>query len=726
MRQLARRGASSRPFFNGTLNSHIMLHRWLRTSIAAALGATLLGGAANAQTKGTPDHIKAVTSAIDSAAITANTATSKDWPTYGLDYAETRFSKLNQITAENVKDIGLMWTYNLESIRGVEATPLVVDGIMYVSAPWSVVHAVDTRTGKRLWTFDPGVDREKGYRGCCDVVNRGVALYKGKVFVGAYDGRLVALDAATGTKVWEKDTVIDRKMSYTITGAPRVFNGKVVIGNGGAEYGVRGYVTAYDAETGNQAWRWFTVPGDPAKPFEDDSMAAAAKTWDPAGKYWVNGGGGSAWDTITFDPDLNMVYIGTGNGSPWNRNLRSPGGGDNLYLGSIVALNADTGKYLWHYQETPGDNWDYTSTQPMILADLTIDSAPRKVVLHAPKNGFFFVIDRTNGKFISAKNFVDVNWATGYDASGRPIEVPEARSPDKSFDSIPGPFGAHNWHPMSFNPQTGLVYLPAQGVPLNLTGEKALVQNAPAENKFGGTTGWNVGFSLNAEPPKNPPFGRLIAWDPVKQKEAWRAEYIAPWNGGTLTTAGNLVFQGTADGRFIAYNAKTGEKLWETPVGTGVVAAPATYMVDGVQYVSVAVGWGGVFGITQRATDREAPGTVYTFAIGGKAPLPAFTKYQIGNLLTGVKYDPAHVPEGTSIYVNACATCHGVPGVDKGGNVPNLGYVSTETITNLKDIVFNGPFKDKGMPDFTGKLTEADVVKIQAFIQGTADAIRPK
>jgi quinohemoprotein ethanol dehydrogenase len=685
-----------------------------------------LGGAANAQTKGTPDHIKAVTSAIDSAAITANTATSKDWPTYGLDYAETRFSKLNQITAENVKDIGLMWTYNLESIRGVEATPLVVDGIMYVSAPWSVVHAVDTRTGKRLWTFDPGVDREKGYRGCCDVVNRGVALYKGKVFVGAYDGRLVALDAATGTKVWEKDTVIDRKMSYTITGAPRVFNGKVVIGNGGAEYGVRGYVTAYDAETGNQAWRWFTVPGDPAKPFEDDSMAAAAKTWDPAGKYWVNGGGGSAWDTITFDPDLNMVYIGTGNGSPWNRNLRSPGGGDNLYLGSIVALNADTGKYLWHYQETPGDNWDYTSTQPMILADLTIDGAPRKVVLHAPKNGFFFVIDRTNGKFISAKNFVDVNWATGYDASGRPIEVPEARSPDRSFDSIPGPFGAHNWHPMSFNPQTGLVYLPAQGVPLNLTGEKTLVQNAPGSNKFGGTTGWNVGFSLNAEPPKNPPFGRLIAWDPVKQKEAWRAEYIAPWNGGTLTTAGNLVFQGTADGRFIAYNAKTGEKLWETPVGTGVVAAPATYMVDGVQYVSVAVGWGGVFGITQRATDREAPGTVYTFAIGGKAPLPAFTKYQIGNLLTGVKYDPAHVPEGTSIYVNACATCHGVPGVDKGGNVPNLGYVSTETITNLKDIVFNGPFKDKGMPDFTGKLTEADVVKIQAFIQGTADAIRPK
>jgi quinohemoprotein ethanol dehydrogenase len=348
------------------------------------------------------------------------------------------------------------------------------------------------------------------------------------------------------------------------------------------------------------------------------------------------------------------------------------------------------------------------------------------VILHAPKNGFFFVIDRTNGKFISAKNFVEVNWATGYDADGRPIEVTAARSPDQSFDSIPGPFGAHNWHPMSYNPQTGLVYLPAQGVPLNLTGEKALAQNAPAPFKFGATTGWNVGFTLNATPPKNPAFGRLIAWDPVKQKEAWHAEYVAPWNGGTLTTAGNLVFQGTADARFIAYNATTGEKLWETPTGTGAVAAASTYLIDGVQYVSIAVGWGGVFGITQHVADKEGAGTVYTFAIGGKAPLPAFTKYQLGNLLTGVKYNPDDVPEGTALYVEACATCHGVPGVDKGGNVKNLGYTTTENIANLKDIVFKGPFRDKGMPDFTGKLTEADVVKIQAFIQGTADAVRPK
>ena len=454
-------------------------------------------------------------------------------------------------------------------------------------------------------------------------------------------------------------------------------------------------------------WRPLRRPGIPRE--NTGSTAAAAR----------------AWDTITFDPDLNLVYIGTGNGSPWNRDIRSPSGGDNLYLSSIVALNADTGKYVWHYQETPGDHWDYTATQPMILADINIDGAPRKVILHAPKNGFFFVIDRTNGKFISAKNFVDVNWATGYDANGRPIEVKQARE-EAAYDSIPGPFGAHNWHPMSFNPQTGLVYLPAQGVPLNLTPEKTFTHNAPTPGKFAAAAGWNVGFVLNATPPKAPAFGRLLAWDPVKQKEAWRVEHVAPWNGGTLTTAGNLVFQGTADGRFVAYNATTGEKLWESPTGTGVVAAASTYMLDGQQYVSIAVGWGGVFGISQRATELQSPGTVYTFAIGGKAPLPTFVKYQTEGLLKDVKYDPKDVDEGTAIYVAACAQCHGVPGVDKGGNVRNLGYVSTETIANLKDFVFKGPFRDQGMPDFTGKLKEEDIPKLQAFIQGTADAIRPK
>ncbi len=700
------------------------IHAAWSTAAALCVAVTMPADHATAEEL-SADRIKAAISAVDSTMIKDNTATSKDWPTIGLDYAETRFSRLDKINTDNVKDLGLAWSYNLDSERGVEATPVVVDGIMYQTASWSVVHVIDARTGKKIWTFDPGVKRELGYKGCCDVVNRGVAVYKGKVFVGAYDGLLIALDAATGQKVWEKDTLIDHEHSYTITGAPRAFNGKVVIGQGGAEYGARGYITAYDSETGNQLWRWFTIPGDPSKPFEDESMATAAKTWDPSTKYWINGGGGTPWDTITYDPDLNMVYLGTGNGAPWNRKIRSPSGGDNLYLASIVALNADTGKYVWHYQETPGDHWDYTSTQPMILADITIDGTPRKVILHAPKNGFFFVIDRTNGKFISAKNFVDVNWATGYDANGRPIEVPAARG-DDPYDSVPGPYGAHNWHPMSFNPQTGLVYLPAQNIPVNLTPEKSFVNNAPTPGKFGGVTAWNLGFMLNATPPKAPAFGRLLAWDPVQQKEVWRIEHVSPWNGGTLTTAGNLVFQGTADGRFVAYDARNGKMLWETPTGTGVVAAPSTYMIDGVQYVSIAVGWGGVYGLAQRTTELRTPGTVYTFAVGAKAKLPDFVKYQTEGLLQGVKYDPKDVPEGTALYIAACATCHGVPGVDKGGNIRNLGYVPAEEITKLKDIVFNGPFRERGMPDFTDKLKEEDVVKIQAFIQATADAIRPK
>ncbi|WP_382154830.1 PQQ-dependent dehydrogenase, methanol/ethanol family [Hydrogenophaga sp. ANAO-22] len=704
----------------------------VRCRAAACLftALTTLCGAALAQPqapiKGSQEHIRAAVGKVNASFMKANASKTPDWPSYGLDYAETRHSRLNQISTANVKDLGLVWSYNLESSRGVESTPLVVDGIMYVTASWSIVHAVDVRTGKRLWTFDPKVSREAGYKGCCDVVNRGVALHEGKVFVAAYDGRLIAIDAATGEQVWSKDTIIDRKFSYTITGAPRVFKGKVIIGNGGAEYGVRGYITAYDAKTGDQKWRWFTVPGDPSKPFEDESMAKAAKTWDPAGKWWEAGGGGTAWDTMTFDPELNLMYIGTGNGSPWARSKRSPAGGDNLYLASIVALNPDTGKYVWHYQETPGDNWDFTSTQPMILADIKLENKPRKVILHAPKNGFFFVIDRTNGKFISAKNFVDVNWATGYDKNGRPIETPAARTADRPREIIPSAFGARNWHSMSYNPATGLVYMPVQGVPLTLMDNKDWKFNADRPGEPHANMGWNLATFANVEPPSSKPFGRLVAWDPVQQKARWTQEQISPWNGGTLTTAGNLVFQGTADGRFIAYNATSGEKLWETPTGTGVIAAPSTYMVDGKQYVSIAVGWGGVYGLAQRATDRQGPGTVYTFAVGGKAQPPAFVNYQLGKLVAGVKYDPAQVPAGTALYVSNCVFCHGVPGVDRGGNIPNLGYMDSAFIENLDKFVFAGPAMARGMPDFTGKLSQDDVQKIKAFIQGTADAIRPK
>ncbi len=699
------------------------MKKLLATTLALTFGT--FASAATAQDI-SEDAIRKATSGIDTKAIIGNAAETKNWLNYGLDYAESRHSKLTRITTENVSELGLAWSHGLNSRRGVEATPIVVDGIMYVTASWSVVHALDALTGEELWVYDPEVPRDYAYKGCCDVVNRGVALYQGKVFVGAYDGFLHAIDAATGKRLWKVDTIENREMSYTITGAPRVINGKVIIGNGGAEFGVRGYVSAYDAATGDQTWRWYVVPGDPSKPFEDASMEAAAKTWDPAGEWWKAGGGGTIWDAMAYDPELNLLYVGTGNGSPWNRHLRSPAGGDNLYLASIVALDPETGEYQWHYQNTPGDTWDYTSTQHIILADLEIGGEERKVLMQAPKNGFFYVIDRTDGSFISAEPFVKVTWATGYDENGRPIEAEGARSISEPWETVPSAYGAHNWHPMSFNPETGLVYIPAQGVPLVQQQDPAWELNQHKPGSVMSGLGWNLGYLFNTVAPEATPFGHLLAWDPVAQKEAWRAEYVSPWNGGTLTTASNLVFQGTADGRFIAYNAANGEVLWQTPVGSGVVAAPATWEHEGEQYVSIAVGWGGVYGMLQRATDKTGPGRVYTFKLGGKAAAPEFVQYDAKTLVADVPYSPDDVGPGAALYVANCLFCHGVPGVNNGGNVKNLGYSDVETLKNAASIVLTGALEERGMPNFAGKLSEEEITKIVAFIQGTADAVRPK
>jgi len=692
---------------------------------AWALLALLLPVSAQAQSA-TQDEIRQSVEAIDTAAIIANDAHDRNWLNYGLNYGETRYSQLDEISTDNVAGLGLAWSHGLESRRGVEATPIVVDGIMFVTASWSVVHALDAVTGEALWVYDPEVPREYAHKGCCDVVNRGVSVYDGKVFVGAFDGYLHALDAATGERVWKVDTIENRAMSYTITGAPRVINGKVIIGNGGAEYGVRGYVSAYDVATGDMVWRFYTVPGDPSKPYENEAMAMAAETWDPAGKYWEAGGGGTVWDAMAYDPDLNLLYIGVGNGSPWNQHLRSPAGGDNLFLASIVALDPDTGAYRWHYQNTPGETWDYTSTQHIILADLEIAGETRQVMMQAPKNGFFYVIDRTNGEFISAEPFTTVTWATGYDDNGRPIEAEGARSKDKPWETVPSAYGAHNWHPMSFNPETGLVYIPAQGVPLVQSTDPAWELNSHKPMSTMSGMGWNLGYLFNAVAPEATPFGQLLAWDPVNQKEAWRAEYVSPWNGGTLTTAGGLVFQGTADGRFIAYDAATGEVLWQTPVGSGVVAAPATFEADGVQYVSIAVGWGGVYGLMQRATERVGPGRVYTFRIGGDAEMPAEILSDRTELVSGVPYDPDDVGPGLAVYVSNCLFCHGVPGVNNGGAIPNLGYSAPETLLQADAWVLQGAGIHQGMPRFDAHLSEDDVTKLIAFIQGTADAVRPQ
>lgn len=713
-----------------------MRHRF-SAACFAALCSTLIGCSSPDNTQqaqesnAAPDpavELRAAVERVDDAAIIANGKHSREWLTYNHGFSEQRFSRLEQIDTSNVDRLGLAWSYDLGSTRGVEATPVVVGGTMYVTAPWSVVHALDARTGEKLWEYDPKVPREYGARACCDVVNRGVAVAKGKVFVGTLDGYLVALDPASGEVLWRKDTFGHMRETklQTITGAPRVFGDLVVIGNGGAELRTRGYITAYNVHTGEQEWRWYSVPGDPDKPFENASMEMAAKTWDPDGAWRETGGGGTMWDSMAYDPDLGLLYVGVGNGNPWNRDVRSPKGGDNLFLSSIVALKAKTGEYVWHYQEVPGDTWDFTAAQHMILADLDIDGEKRKVIMHAPKNGFFFVLDRTDGSFISAEPFVDVNWAEGYDDKGRPIIAEGARAHKAAWETRPSPYGAHNWHPMSFNPETGLVYIPAQGVPLAIESDPDYKANTHQPGHPMSNLGWNLGHLVNTIAPEAKPFGHLLAWDPVAQKEVWRQEYLSPWNGGTTTTAGGLVFQGTADARFIAYDAASGEPLWQTKVSSGVIAGPSTYEIDGTQYVSIAVGWGGVYGLAQRHSERMGTGRVYTFRLDGEAEMPEVPSAEdvrSTKLVSGYEYDAEDVAPGAQLYVSSCIFCHGVPGVNNGGSLPNPGYVDAAVLENLPALLLEGAWSSRGMPNFKGKLTEREAEKIAAFIQNTAESV---
>jgi len=515
-----------------------------------------------------------------------------DWVGYGRDYAETHHSPLKQVDQSNVSKLAEAWSVEVGSDGKLETTPLVFNGVLYGTSTWSQVYAIDLRTKKVKWQYDPALVRggteAMGPRPCCGPVNRGVALYDGRVYVGLLDGRLVALDAETGAPVWAVQTT-PPGTDYTITGAPRIVKGKVVIGQGGAEYGVRGFLAAYDAATGKQAWKFYVIPGDPAKPFEDEALARAAKTWN--GQWWKYGGGGTPWDGIAYDPELNLVYVGTGNGSPWNANHRSPGGGDNLYLSSIVALNADTGKYVWHYQTTPGDNWDYNAAQPMILADLTIGGSPRKVLMQAPKNGFFYVLDRGTGKLISGEPYVFTSWATGIDKqTGRPSETEAARYRYTPVRLSPSPVGAHHWPPMAFNPTTGFVYYPGQ--------ETSSV--FAMEEKFEFKEGqWNLGIRRGTPPgakpvpppppdPKAPaPGGFFVAWDPVAQKAAWKIPFQS--SGGALSTAGQLIFVGNSAGKFFALDPLTGKTLWEAQLGQGV-ATPISLELDGKQYIAVMAG----------------------------------------------------------------------------------------------------------------------------------------
>jgi PQQ-dependent dehydrogenase (methanol/ethanol family) len=647
-----------------------------------------------------------------------------NWLAHGRTYSEQRFSPLKEINDQNVNELGLAWFWNTGTSRGIEATPIVVDGVMFTTGPWSLVFAHDAKTGALLWQYDPQVPRQWGKYACCDVVNRGVAVWKGKVFVGTIDGRLVALDAGSGEPVWTELT-IDPDRPYTITGAPRVVHDKVIIGNGGAELGVRGYVTAYDAETGHQAWRFYTVPGDPAKPFEGKHLERAAATWR-GGKWWEVGGGGTVWDSMAYDPDLNLLYLGVGNGSPWNRYIRSPGGGDNLYLSSIVAINPDDGSMVWYYQTTPGDTWDYTATQHMILADIDIGGTPRKVIMQAPKNGFFYVIDRTNGEFISAEAYVPVTWASRVDQeTGRPVENPDAHYANEAKTIRPSPYGGHNWHPMTYSPLTGFVYVPVLDLEFKY-GQNNAFKYKPGE--------WNVGIAMDLGVPAKTVEGQidalrkvkgyLLAWDPVKQKEVWRVEHPTSWNGGLLSTAGNLVFQGRSNGYFAAYAADTGKLLWETPVHTGIIAPPISYTVDDEQYIAVAAGWGGAFalasGVPKHHDNVLTEGRILVYKLGGKTALP---EPQITSINIPVPPElnstPEQIAQGETLYHTYCSVCHG-PGATGSGPLPDLRYLAPSTHEAWDAIVRGGAYSGKGMAGFSDVLDASQAQAVHAYVVSQA------
>jgi quinohemoprotein ethanol dehydrogenase len=534
---------------------------------------------------------------------------SVNWSGYGNDQAETHFSPLRQVTSENIGRLGLAFAADIDAPQGnIQATPIMIGGTIYTSLAWGVILAADARTGATKWRWDPDIPRNGEGRPnmCCGAVNRGVAFHNGKVFASLINGRLVALNANTGKLEWSTQTT-DPATDMTITSAVRIVKNKVIVGTAGAEFGVRGYFSAYDTETGKQAWRFYTVPGDPKKPFEHPELEAASKTW--IGTDWSKiPGGGTVWDGMAYDADADLLYIGTGNGSPWNRQFRSPGGGDNLYLSSILAVRPDSGKLAWYFQETPGESWDYTSVQNLILADLTIGGRARKVILHAPKNGFFYVIDRLTGEFLSGQPYTEVNWAKGLDAKGRPIENPGVRYENGATVEIaPGSGGGHNWHPMAFSPVTGLAYIPGS---VNSRMYHSTAEYAPQKGKQ------LSGVEMNDFAAGKSPDGARIsnkgtfvkAWDPVAQKQRWSVPQA--FSAGLLATGGNLVFVPGGNGSLIALNAATGEQVWTAPLVAGI-STPMTYSLDGVQYIAAVAGRGG----TQ-------PTRLYAFKLDGKAEMP--------------------------------------------------------------------------------------------------------
>jgi quinohemoprotein ethanol dehydrogenase len=632
-----------------------------------------------------------------------------DWPSYGRTASEARFSPLAQISRQNVKSLGLSWSLTLTQTGGLEATPLAIDGVLYFTAPNSTVYAVDVPSKRVLWQYDPQVwkfatDKLR----MMEAVNRGVAYFHGKIYVGSFDGRLIALDAKSGHEVWQVSTLDSARSRKTITGAPRVFNGKVVIGQGGADFGTRGYVTAYDAESGKLVWRFFTVPGEPGTDGDDATMKMAAKTWN--GEWWRWGGGGTVWNALTYDAELNQLYIGVGNSSVYNPRVRSPGGGDNLFLSSIVALNADTGKYLWHYQVNPMEAWDFKATADIVLADLVINGSQRKVLMQAPTNGFFYVIERRSGKLLSAEKTGKVTWADHVDLkTGRPVEAPDIRYENGPSTFWPSAWGTHNWQAMSYSPITGLVYIPYMqlaGTYESSGQDIADLSNVTLDRpnlRFG------IGGAFHGSViDKDDGTGALLAWDPVSQKPRWRVRLEHMWNGGTLTTAGGLVFQGTADGKLIAYSADRGDRLWEFAVGNGIMAAPISFAAKGVQYIAVLAGYGGTSAAGGPVFDMGwrfgiHPGRLLLFALHANETLPetkppTFTVQPVDS--TALNIDEEAARDGFRLYNRTCIICHGYEAVANGPTAPDLRASGAALDFLSFKSILHGALNQAGMPSF--------------------------
>ncbi|HTY50708.1 MAG TPA: PQQ-dependent dehydrogenase, methanol/ethanol family [Steroidobacteraceae bacterium] len=677
----------------------------MRSQILTALGTVALAAMAGVVLT----QVGCSTTAVDAARLPAlaTPANADEWMSYGRDYNEQRYSPLTQINVDTVGRLGLAWYGDLAEKGGsYETTPVMVDGRIFVTSPWSKVYAFDARTGRRLWKYDPVVPGGYAVKLCCGIVNRGVGYWHGKVIWGTLDGRLIAVDAATGRKVWEVQATDPAKWQ-SITGAPRIADGRIFIGEAGSEFEQRGYMAAYDADTGKRLWRWWVVPGDPAKGFEQPELAMAAKTWH--GEWWKQGGGGTPWDGITYDPVTDYVYVGTGNGADWPAAVRSPGGGDNLFTASVVALDARTGKYVWHYQETPSESFDFDSTAQLTVADLVINGEKRHVVMHAPKNGVFYVLDARTGKAISADLFIpSANWLTGFDKNLRPILNPDANygKTGRGWQLIG--FQSHVWNPMSFNPNTGYMYIPTN------YGTFGYVAKAGA--RMGNQM---LSIDITARPQGPPqkmldgPRSYLLAWDPVKKKPAWiQPEGTA--RAGTMTTAGNLVFQGNTH-EFNAFRADNGEKVWSAETQAQITGGPASYAIDGVQYVAVVAGGQGGFGGGGYWAPNYARLLVYK--LDGKAVLPAKEPFTPPALNPPPDFGgDALRAQGAAQYTAHCASCHGNDG-HASTLFPDLRYAGELWSTDaFKAVVIDGALQNDGMVSFRQFLSPQDAEAIRAYV----------